>query len=69
MIYKLVPEKVEGGGCTLYIVMYSVTKSQSNSLLGDVVLDTFNNVSRDEDTKLDQIYKKQVCPDLNNDNF
>ena len=32
--------------------------------LGDVVLDTFNNVSRDEDNILDQIYMKQICPDF-----
>ena len=27
-------------------------------------MDTFNNVSRDEDNILDQIYIKQMCPDL-----
>ena len=35
--------------------VYSVTQSQSNSFLGDVVLDSFNNASRDEDNILDQI--------------
>ena len=29
--------------------MYSVTQSYANSFSGDVVLDTFNSVSRDED--------------------
>ena len=37
---------------------YSVTQSYANSLLGYVVLDTFNNVSRDEDNILDRIYNK-----------
>ena len=31
---------------------------------GDVVLDTFNNVSRDEDNILDQIYVKQIFSDF-----
>ena len=35
---------------------YSVTQSYANSFWGDVVLDTFNNVSMDEDNILDQIY-------------
>ena len=35
---------------------YSVSQSYANSFWGDVVLDTFNNVSRDEDNILDQIY-------------
>ena len=30
----------------------------------DVVLDSFNNASRDEDNILDQIYKKQICSDF-----
>ena len=34
------------------------------SFLGYVVLDTFNNVFRDEDNILDQIYKKQMCSDF-----
>ena len=32
-----------------------------NSLLGDVVLDSFNTVYRDEDRILDQTYQKQIC--------
>ena len=44
--------------------VYSVTQSYANSFWGDVVLDTFNNVSRDEDNILDQIYKKQICPNF-----
>ena len=37
--------------------------------LGYVVLDTFNNVSRDEDNILEQIYIKQICPDFYYDDF
>ena len=40
---------------------YSVTQSYPNSLLGDVVLDGFNMVYRDEDSILDQTYQKQIC--------
>ena len=36
---------------------------------GDVVLDTFINVSSDEDNILDQIYGKQICPDFYYDDF
>ena len=49
--------------------LYSVTQSYANSFCGDVVLDTFNNVSRDEDNILDQIYIKQICPDFYYDDF
>ena len=38
------------------IAAYSVTQSLCNSLLGDVVLDSFNTVNRDEDSILDQTY-------------
>ena len=31
---------------------------------GDVVLDNFNNVSRDGDNILEQIHKKQMCSDF-----
>ena len=41
--------------------MYSVTQSLCNSLLEDVVLDSFNTVYRDEDIILDQTYQKQIC--------
>ena len=37
-------------GCYLW---YSVTQSLSNSLLGDVVLDSLNKVNRDKDSILD----------------
>ena len=50
-------------------IYYSVTQSYSNSFGGDVVLDTFNNVSRDTDNILEQIYKKQICPDFYYDDF
>ena len=40
------------------MTLYSVTQSYANSFWGDVVLDTFNNVSRDENNILDQIYNK-----------
>ena len=43
---------------------YSVTQSKSNILLGDVVLDGFNMVYRDEDRILDQTYHKQICSDF-----
>ena len=39
-------------------------QSYANSFWADVVLDSFNNVSRDEDNILDQIYIKQICPDF-----
>ena len=52
-----------------YQCVYSVTKSYMNSFWGDVVLDTFSNVSRDEDNILGQIYKKEICPDLYYDDF
>ena len=35
-----------------------VTQSYVNSLLGDVVLDTFNKVYKNEDSNLGQTYKK-----------
>ena len=44
--------------------MYSVTQSYANSFWGDIVLDSFNNVSRDEDNILDQIYIEQMCLDF-----
>ena len=49
--------------------LYIVTQSYANSFWGDVVLDTFNNVYRDEDNILDQIYRKQICPNLYYDDF
>ena len=44
--------------------IYSVAQSFAISFWGDVVLDTFNNVSRDADNILYQIYLKQICPDF-----
>ena len=47
--------------CHIHIC-YSVTQSYVNSFWGYVVLDTSNNVFRDEYNILDQIYIKQICP-------
>ena len=44
---------------------YSVTQSFANSLLGYVVLDSFDKVYRDEDSILDQTYQKQAFSDFN----
>ena len=38
---------------------YSVMQSDGNSYCGDVVLDSFNKVYWDEDTILEQIYKRK----------
>ena len=43
---------------------YRVTQSYANSFLGDVVLDSFNNVYEDKDIILDQIYIEQMCLDF-----
>ena len=48
---------------------YSVTQSFANSFWRDVVLDTFNNVSRDENNILYQIYVKQICSDFYNEDL
>ena len=53
--------------CIDHIFSYSVTQSYSNSLLGDVVFDSFNKVYRDDDNILDQTYQKQVCLDFYHD--
>ena len=37
-------------------------QSDGNSFSGDVVLDSFNMAYRDEDSSLDQKYKKQISP-------
>ena len=39
-------------------------KSDRNTFYGDVVLDSFNKASRDEDNILDQMCKTQVCFDF-----
>ena len=49
--------------------LYSVTQSYANSFWGDVVLDSLNNSSREEDNILDQIYKKQMCSDFYYENL
>ena len=49
--------------------MYSVSQSYAKRFVGDVVLDSFNNESRDENNILDQIYQKQICLDSYHDNF
>ena len=49
---------------TLLLHENNVMQSDANNFGGDVVLDTFNNVSRDEDNILDQIYIKQICSDF-----
>ena len=46
-----------------------VMQSKFNSFLGDVVLEYFNNASRDEDNIVDQIYIKQLCSNFNCGNF
>ena len=56
-------------GKNAFEATYSVTQSFANSFWGYVVLDSFNNVSRDEDNILDQIYIKQICPDFYHDDF
>ena len=41
------------------IFLYSVTQSMCNSLLVDVVLNSFNTIYRDEDSILDQTYQNK----------
>ena len=41
------------------IITYSVMQSDGNSFCGDVISDTFNKASRDEDNILELIYKKK----------
>ena len=40
-------------------MLYSVMHSDGNSFCGDVVLDSFNKASRDEDNILYKIYKSK----------
>ena len=40
--------------------IYSVMHPNRNSFCGDVVLDSFNMASRDENRMLDQTFKKQI---------
>ena len=51
------------------LIHYSITQSLSNSLLGDVVSDSFNKVYRDDDSILDKTYRKQICSEFYYDNF
>ena len=44
--------------------LYSVMQSDVNGFQGDVVLDSFNIASRDEDNVFNQIYKNQICSDF-----
>ena len=53
----------------LYRKIYSVMQSDGNSFYEDVVLDSFNNVSRDEDNISYQIYIKEICSDFYYDDF
>ena len=48
---------------------YSVMQSDRNSSCGDVVLDSFNKASRDEDNILDQTYRGKKCSDYLYDDF
>ena len=41
-------------------ITYSVMQSDGNSFCGDVISDSFNKASKDEDNILEQIYKKQI---------
>ena len=51
------------------VYLYSVTQSFANSFWGYVVLDSFNNVSRDEDNILDQIYIEQMCSECSDEDL
>ena len=48
--------------------MYGVMQSDGNSCWRDVDLDNFNKASWDEENILDQMYKEQICSDLNYEN-
>ena len=39
-------------------------QADGNSFCGDVVMNSFNMAYRDEDSILDQIYKKQIFSDF-----
>ena len=53
--------KPGGGGKGENIFAAFLTQSYANSFWGDVVLDSFKNVSRDKYNILNHIYKKQMC--------
>ena len=44
--------------------MYSVMQSYAISFGGDIVFNSFNNVSRDKENILNQIHIKQMCLDF-----
>ena len=44
-------------------------QSDRSSISGDVVLDSFNMVYRDEDSNLDQIYEEEIFSTLYYDDF
>ena len=57
------PQKLIPSDCIPMFIWrkrYSVTQSKSTSSLGYVVLDSFDKVYGDEDSILDQMYKKQI---------
>ena len=50
-------------------IVYSVSQSYANSFWGGVVLDTFNNSSREEDNILDLTYQRQISSYFYYDDF
>ena len=50
-------------------MIYTVLQSDRNTFYGDVVLDSFNKASRDEDNISGQIYKKQIFSDFHYEDF
>ena len=46
------------------VILHSVMQSDGNSFYGDVVFDSFNKVSRDDDSILYQKYEKQLFWDF-----
>ena len=47
--------------------LYSVMQPYGNSFGGEIVLDSFNIVYRDEGSILDQKYEKKMCLDHNHE--
>ena len=48
----------------IHFDLYSVIKSDLNSFCGDVLFDSFNKTSRDENNVLDQIYESKHVLDI-----
>ena len=44
-------------------------QSDGNSFCGDIVLDSFNKASKDEDNIVDLIYMKLICSNLYYEDF